>query len=106
VQLLNRRGLKRYLAGAISAEKFANALAREWASLPVVTGPNAGRSFYAGDGLNKSHVSVDAFMAAVRAVKAAPLPSTPVADSPAPDTDGKGFWATLIMALAGIFRGK
>jgi len=35
-----------------------------------------------------------------------PLSPTPVDDSPAPDTDGKGLWATLIMALAGIFRGR
>jgi hypothetical protein len=34
------------------------------------------------------------------------LPSTPVADSPAPDTDGNGFWATLIMAIMGIIRGR
>lgn len=105
-QLLRRRGLERYLAGEISAEKFANSLAREWASLPVVTGPNKGRSYYAGDGLNKSHVSVDAFLAAVRSVKSAPLSPKPVDDSPAPDTGGKGFWATLIMAIMGIIRGR
>ena len=97
--LLRRRGLDKFLAGQISAEEFANNLAREWASLPVVTGPKAGRSFYAGDGLNKSHVSVDEFLAAVRAVKDIPA----AAPTPAP---GLGFWASLFTALAGIWKGR
>lgn len=95
--LLRRRGLDKFLSGQISAEEFANNLAREWASLPVVTGPKAGRSFYAGDGLNKSHVSVEEFLAAVRAVKDIPAP----APTPAP-----GFWASLFTALAGIWKGR
>ena len=105
-QLLRRRGLDAYLAGKISDEAFANNLAREWASLPVVSGKKKGRSFYAGHGLNKSHVSVNAFLAAVRALAAPPLSPKPVDDSPAPDTGGKGFWATLIMAIMGIIRGR
>jgi len=71
--LLRRRGLDKYAAGTISAEEFANNLAREWASLPMVSGPKYGRSYYAGDGLNKSHVSVADFLAAVRAVKSEPV---------------------------------
>lgn len=96
MQLLRRRGLDRYLAGQISAEKFANALAREWASLPVVTGPNTGRSHYAGDGLNKSHVSVAAFMDAVRAAKAGP--GVPVQTAPA----ASGLWAQIRALWAAI----
>ena len=101
IVLLKRRGLDKYLAGTMSAEEFANSLAREWASLPVVSGPKKGRSFYAGDGLNKSHVSVDAFMAVVRAVKADPTPDL-VPITPAQP----GFWASLITALLGIIRGR
>lgn len=95
--LLRRRGLDKFIAGQIGAEEFANSLAREWASLPVVTGPKAGRSFYAGDGLNKSHVSVEEFLAAVRAVKDIPAP-TP--------THALGFWASLFTAIAGIWKGR
>jgi muramidase (phage lysozyme) len=67
--LLKRRGLDKYLAGGITAEEFANNLAKEWASLPVVTGSKKGRSFYDEDGVNKSHVSVGAFLAVIKAVR-------------------------------------
>ncbi len=67
--LLNRRGMGKYIAGLMSTEDFANNLAKEWASLPVVTGPTKGMSYYGSDGLNKSLVSVDAFLAAVRSVR-------------------------------------
>ena len=97
-QLLRRRGLKRYLAGEITAEVFANNLAHEWASLPLVSGPKVGRSVYSGDGLNKSLVSVNDFLAAVRAVKNEPAPEVV-------DGADMGFWARLALALAGIFRG-
>jgi len=91
-ELLNRRGLKKYLAGDIDAATFANSLAREWASLPLVNGPKRGMSYYAGDGLNKSHVSPDAFLAAVIAA-GKPAPVAPVI--------GKGFIATLLRWLLG-----
>jgi hypothetical protein len=35
-------------------EALANCLARVWAALPVVSGPQRGRSFYAGDGINRA----------------------------------------------------
>jgi hypothetical protein len=76
IALLKRRGLTEYLAGKITPEAFANNLAKEWASLPVVTPVKRGskqilkgQSYYAGDGLNKAHASVDAFLGAVRAVR-------------------------------------
>ena len=105
--LLKRRGLDRYLAGGMSAEDFANNLAREWASLPVVTGPNRGRSYYARDGLNKSHVSVDDFLAAVRAVAVKPVIGIPISTKPLADktpaqTVAKpSFFARLIAWLTG-----
>lgn len=69
IQLLKRRGLTKFLRGEISLEKFANNLAYEWASLPMVSGPKYGKSAYAGDGLNKSLISVDNFINAVKSVK-------------------------------------
>jgi muramidase (phage lysozyme) len=67
VALLNRRGYQSFLAGEMSVNQFANNLAKEWASLPLVTGRQKGRSFYAGDGLNKAHIKVPAFLSAVKA---------------------------------------
>jgi len=46
VELLRRRGLDGYLSGNISRTTFANNLAAEWASLPIVNGPKAGQSRY------------------------------------------------------------
>lgn len=69
--LLEKRGLSKYLAGKISREAFANNLAMEWASLPVVTainGKKVGQSYYYGDGLNKSHHKPAAILALVDAV--------------------------------------
>lgn len=65
MQLLRRRGLEDYQSGKITKEQFANRLAQEWAGLPVVSGSKAGRSFYDGDGLNKSGVGVDSFLSAI-----------------------------------------
>lgn len=68
MHLLRRRGLTKYQNGTLSAEAFANNIAKEWASFPVVTGSKKGRSYYAGDGLNKAHVSVSQSLNAVRAI--------------------------------------
>ena len=108
IQLLKRRGLDNYLAGTIGAEEFANNLAKEWASLPVVSGPNKGRSYYAGDGLNKSHVSVDAFLAAVHAVKAGDAIPGPKREpdakvKPAPVGGIIGAIVALIAIIAAAF---
>jgi muramidase (phage lysozyme) len=50
IALLKGRGLNRFLSDSITAEQFGDNLAKEWASLPVITGPNAGRGYYAGQG--------------------------------------------------------
>ena len=95
VALLKRRGLDDYLAGRINAEKFANSLAKEWASLPVVSGPKKGRSYYGGDGLNKAHVNVRDFMNAINAVKRTPPATVPPTEP--------GWFAALIAAILRMF---
>ena len=68
--LLNQRGLQRFMNGEITREQFANNLASEWASLPLVTGPNTGRSVYAGDTAgNRALTTVQEFLDAIDAVK-------------------------------------
>ena len=76
VHLMEKRKLGAYMAGTISRETFANNLAMEWASLPVVTAIRGahrqlapGQSYYAGDGLNKAHHAPAAILALVDALK-------------------------------------
>lgn len=111
VALLKRRGLEMYLDGRITLETFCNNLAREWASLPMVSGPKRGRSYYDGDGLNKAGVDVAPFIAAVRAVSLSPKPvavsPAPVSVvKPAPAGEYPGFWAAIIAIIASFFGGK
>jgi hypothetical protein len=61
LQLMENRGLRRWQAGDLSDEDFAANLAKEWASLP---NPRTGRSHYAGDGVNQSHVSTQEVLTA------------------------------------------
>jgi muramidase (phage lysozyme) len=65
IHLLKRRGLEDYKSGKITKEQFANNLAQEWAALPLVSGPKAGKSFYDGDGLNSATTSVQKFVGAL-----------------------------------------
>ena len=75
VALMIRRGLMDFGRGKISAETFCNNLAKEWASLPVVTAIKGarrqlkpGQSYYSGDGLNKAFHKPEVILAAVRAL--------------------------------------
>lgn len=59
-ELLRERGLEKFKRGEMSLETFANNLAREWASLPILTninGKQVGQSYYAHDGLNRALTS-------------------------------------------------
>ena len=116
LQLMRGRGMDLYLSGAITAENFANNLAREWASLPVVSGTKKGRSFYDGDGLNKAHVDIEPFLAAVRAVKTdqpdasdaiiASASDEPTRDAPASAPPVLRLLASIIAAIRKIFGEK
>ena len=93
IALMRRRGYTDWLSGKISTTKFANNLAKEWASLPVVSGPKAGRSYYDNDVAgNKSLVSVKAFLKALESVKSKPAFRSP--------------WAALLNLILSIFRRK
>lgn len=63
LHLLYGRGFGEFLTGAISPEQFANNLAHEWAALPLLSGPDAGKSAYWRDGVNKALVSAPVFRA-------------------------------------------
>ena len=70
IYLLKVRGLNRFLTGAISKEVFANNIAKEWASFPVVTGQNAGKSYYAGDAAgNNARLTIQEVLAVLEQLK-------------------------------------
>ncbi|MEO0362477.1 MAG: hypothetical protein AAF322_15265, partial [Pseudomonadota bacterium] len=68
--LLEGRGLRRFLDGVTPRDLFAFEVAREWAALPRVVAPNAGKSVYAGDGVNQALVTVADYTAAIDRMKA------------------------------------
>ncbi|HET7410702.1 MAG TPA: hypothetical protein VFJ13_10935 [Paracoccaceae bacterium] len=67
--LLQRRGLKEFLAGRVSTEDFALSVAREWAALPGVKPPHGERSVYAGDDVNHALVNRATYLAAIAKMK-------------------------------------
>ncbi len=70
ITLLERRGAKEYLSHEINQQEFAANLAKEWAGLPKVIGPEPEKSYYASDGLNASHVAPSEVLKAIEAIKA------------------------------------
>jgi hypothetical protein len=68
IALLERRGAESYINKELTRDQFAANLAKEWAALPKVIGEKPGASYYAGDGLNKSLVSVDEVMKAIEPI--------------------------------------
>jgi len=69
VALIERRGATDYVNKNLSAEEFAANLAKEWAGLPKTLGKYPDRSYYAGDGLNKSQVEIKSVLAAIDKIK-------------------------------------
>ncbi len=73
IRLIERRGVRDYMRGRISREQFAHNLSQEWAALPRVIGDgDPAASYYAGDGLNRAHVSVDEVLVAIESLQAPP----------------------------------
>lgn len=117
VFLLERRKLHNYLKGIISAEDFANNLAMEWASLPVVTPlrgqkrwVTVGESYYAGDGLNKSFHNPAPILKLIKALKLPddvdpPTPSVPQipVTEPGPQKP-RGLLSALIELVVWLFK--
>lgn len=106
MRLLERRGLRKFLAGSLSREDFANNLAMEWASLPVVTainGKRPGQSYYAGDGLNAAFHDPSDVLRLLDALKSAPPAFEPV---PTRDVPRVNIWTLIVQFFASIFKGS
>lgn len=65
IALLERRGSQQYVNGKLSAKEFAANLSKEWAALPKTVGSNPDASYYAGDGINASRVTVSEVLTAI-----------------------------------------
>lgn len=104
LHLLRRRGLDDYLEGKISTEKFAQAISKEWASMPCIIKdkkgrPANGQSYYAGDGLNSAHVSRKDFLEAVESILAPPPADHVEPKSKAPTVGISAAIAALLASL-------
>lgn len=116
VHLMEGRDLNKFMAGVISREAFANNLAKEWASLPVVTRimgqkriVEPGETFYAGDGINKAFHKPENILKLVDALKGPQTPVQPDMAMPAPDAPvpkPRGLLAALIDLIMLIFKRK
>ncbi len=71
IALLEQRGANEYVSQKLSREAFAANIAKEWAALPKVSGENPERSYYSGDGVNASNITIDEVLGALDAVKEA-----------------------------------
>ena len=86
IALMRRRGWDALCRGEMSAERFGDALAREWASFPVHSDQRGasrtvkrGQSYYAGDGLNAAHTRPEEVIAAIAAASEVPMPAHEIA---------------------------
>jgi conjugal transfer mating pair stabilization protein TraG len=69
INLMERRGSVAYVYKKLTPQQFAANLAKEWASLPRMTGKDPAASYYDGDGINASRVSIAAVNQAVVQLK-------------------------------------
>jgi muramidase (phage lysozyme) len=72
ITLMEEQGLEAFMRGELTVNQFGNRLANVWASLPVLTGDNAGQSRYEGDGLNTTLTSTDSFRAVLTRIQQTP----------------------------------
>lgn len=61
IELLEEDGLSAYRSGHMSLEQFGNNVAGTWASMPKLTGTNAGQSAHEGVGTNRALTSMDEY---------------------------------------------
>lgn len=118
-KLLVRRGYPKFITGQISLVEFAENLAKEWASFPVLADTQGatrqikrGQSYYLGDGVNKALVKPQKVEAVLRQVleaarrphevkeepEAAPVPLPAPRPKPKPVRKSGRFWTWLLTA--------
>ena len=102
VALMEGRGLDDWRNGKITDEEFCLNLSKEWAAIPVPSGPNKGKSFYDGDGLNSALTDPDMMLGVLSGksphgrpeAEAEPeAPEAPAEEAPAEESQSWGDWA-------------
>ena len=94
ISLLVYRGLNRFLTGSLSLSEFGNNIAKEWAGLPMHTGPRAGRSNYGAP--NNANVPLNQVISVLEELKrqyditGSITSETPSAAAPAALPDASG----------------
>ncbi|RVK16204.1 hypothetical protein CN138_29905 [Sinorhizobium meliloti] len=124
-KLLLRRGYAEFIVGKITLIEFAENLAKEWASFPVLAATKVsereirrGQSYYAGDGLNKALVKPEKVEAVLKDVleaarrphepvepEARPVPLPVPKPKPKPVRKSGRFWTWLLTAGGTIVTG-
>lgn len=105
VRLLERRGLKRFLSGEMSRGEFGDAIAREWASFPLLTGERRGRGVYDGDGLNAALVKPERVEAVLDEVLRRAGAPQPVAHVPVPaPAEPASLWSRIVAAVLSMLK--
>lgn len=118
-QLLTNRGWQAFVSRQVTTSAYALQLAREWASIPVLTTTQGqhrlvtrGQSYYAGDGVNKAHADPAEFEALLASIKPGmepapkPEPAIPVSSPPEPAKPRVGFWQAIWNIILSLFTRK
>lgn len=120
-QLLTNRGWQAFVSRQVTTSAYALQLAREWASIPVLTTTQGahqqvkrGQSYYAGDDVNKAHADPAEFEALLASIKPgmepAPVPKPetdiPVSPAPEPAKPSVGFWQAIWNIILALFGKK
>lgn len=118
--LLTARGWQAFSSGQITPNAYAAQLAREWASIPVLSTTQGahrqvtrGESYYAGDGVNKSQAKADEFEAVLASIRkpaeveaSIPVPPKPNRPPIEPDKSAdRGPFVTGALVIGAVLAG-
>ena len=100
--LLEGRGWGKFIRGSITAEQFADNVAKEWAALPLTTGPRRGLTAYPPN--NRALCSVEEYLEAIWQARQDHMDNWPK-PTPKPAQDsGVSVWSLVRRFLSLIIK--